>query len=637
MDFTGGLVPPETGLYCKMFYTVSDTGTLTFRTAFHVTAGTVSMSGPGGVKPINWTSSEMVGSFEVIQGEVIDSTWIQLTGSHGIGRGDTLRYIAWFGNLSSGEAAQCSLFLNTGDLAVVSTSLSCTTFGDNNVVCGIGTLPAGEVKKVEFALTLPQTTDRQYLNSRIPVAPIIVWLVAVFGGFAVIATATLFIQEFTPHPELLMWKSAPGSFVPPFTQFGMECRNAGFGASCEDVKVEATMIDYSGCLLDVSTQSGEVSREGNRWEIIWQHIGDLRVNNFWSLGEYIPPWTDIVKLSLATDSQCDQDSIIFYAKASYFNEEYEPARLRLDNRIRRQKHVIGFARDPNEMVVYPENFITPGQTLYYTVFFENEGSAPAESIRIISKIDTNLTDQSLFIPDSSVVYNAFERKIDWDFPHINLQPDSSSFVSYVIQAKDNLESGTVINGNATIYFDYIPGVPCSVSVTVDALNPISKVDSVKWVSYPDTFEVFWSGYDPAPGSSGISSYSIYCSVDGRPDSLWFADSAWFEDDTLLKTSAIFVADSGHYYGFTSIAMDRVWNIEEAPAHPDVYFPFLRGDAYRDGKLNVSDVIYIINYLFKNGPPPTPVEAADVNCDGKVNVTDVVYFINYLFKGGPPLC
>ena len=66
-----------------------------------------------------------------------------------------------------------------------------------------------------------------------------------------------------------------------------------------------------------------------------------------------------------------------------------------------------------------------------------------------------------------------------------------------------------------------------------------------------------------------------------------------------------------------------------------YVQFFRGDANRDNKVTVSDVIYEINYLFKGGPLPDPLKSGDANCDGKVTVADVVYLINYLFKGGPP--
>jgi len=62
--------------------------------------------------------------------------------------------------------------------------------------------------------------------------------------------------------------------------------------------------------------------------------------------------------------------------------------------------------------------------------------------------------------------------------------------------------------------------------------------------------------------------------------------------------------------------------------------FLRGDANNDGVINLGDAIYILNYLFKSGPDPDPMEAGDANCDGKVDLGDAIYVLNYLFKGGP---
>lgn len=59
-----------------------------------------------------------------------------------------------------------------------------------------------------------------------------------------------------------------------------------------------------------------------------------------------------------------------------------------------------------------------------------------------------------------------------------------------------------------------------------------------------------------------------------------------------------------------------------------------GDANSDGSVNVADAVFIINYVFKGGPAPDPLENGDANCDGDVNVADGVYIINYVFKGGP---
>ncbi len=62
-----------------------------------------------------------------------------------------------------------------------------------------------------------------------------------------------------------------------------------------------------------------------------------------------------------------------------------------------------------------------------------------------------------------------------------------------------------------------------------------------------------------------------------------------------------------------------------------------GDANRDQEVNVSDAVYIINYIFVGGPPPDPFDNANVNCDFAVNVSDAVWLINFVFVGGPPPC
>ena len=62
-------------------------------------------------------------------------------------------------------------------------------------------------------------------------------------------------------------------------------------------------------------------------------------------------------------------------------------------------------------------------------------------------------------------------------------------------------------------------------------------------------------------------------------------------------------------------------------------PFICGDASGNGVVNALDVTFIINFLYKDGPPPNPTAAADVNHSGTVNALDVTYLINFLYKGG----
>jgi hypothetical protein len=59
-----------------------------------------------------------------------------------------------------------------------------------------------------------------------------------------------------------------------------------------------------------------------------------------------------------------------------------------------------------------------------------------------------------------------------------------------------------------------------------------------------------------------------------------------------------------------------------------------GDANGDGDVSMEDAIFVVNYLFREGPAPDPLAHGDSNDDCVVNVADVVYLINYLFRDGP---
>ena len=64
-----------------------------------------------------------------------------------------------------------------------------------------------------------------------------------------------------------------------------------------------------------------------------------------------------------------------------------------------------------------------------------------------------------------------------------------------------------------------------------------------------------------------------------------------------------------------------------------------GDVNNDWNVEITDIVYMINYLFRNGEPPLCANpyttCADANGDGEVTIADVVHLINYLFQSGPP--
>ncbi|MFH2049789.1 MAG: MXAN_6640 family putative metalloprotease [bacterium] len=62
----------------------------------------------------------------------------------------------------------------------------------------------------------------------------------------------------------------------------------------------------------------------------------------------------------------------------------------------------------------------------------------------------------------------------------------------------------------------------------------------------------------------------------------------------------------------------------------------RGDANFDGDVLVSDLVYMVNYIFKGGPAPLPIEdSGDFSCVNGINVVDLTDMVKYLFKGGSP--
>ncbi len=65
--------------------------------------------------------------------------------------------------------------------------------------------------------------------------------------------------------------------------------------------------------------------------------------------------------------------------------------------------------------------------------------------------------------------------------------------------------------------------------------------------------------------------------------------------------------------------------------------YLCGNANADAAVDISDAVYLIQYIFSGGPAPSPVASGDANCDQSVDISDVVYLIQYIFSSGPQPC
>jgi hypothetical protein len=150
---------------------------------------------------------------------------------------------------------------------------------------------------------------------------------------------------------------------------------------------------------------------------------------------------------------------------------------------------------------------------------------------------------------------------------------------------------------------------------------------------------------PASGKVGIEYQYTTNTTDPEGDQVYYlfdwgndTDSSWlgpYNSGATVEASHEWT-DQGSYE-IKVIAKDENGMFSEWSDPLPVNISVFRGDVNTDGMINSADVVYLINYLFKGGPAPVPLEAGDVNSDGIINSADVVYLINYLFKGGPAPC
>lgn len=126
-------------------------------------------------------------------------------------------------------------------------------------------------------------------------------------------------------------------------------------------------------------------------------------------------------------------------------------------------NVVQTSFDPNMKEVYPLDVVAPYNDWFtYTIHFQNTGTVPAENVRLLDTLDSNL-DKSTFElinyshPNTTMIIN---NVLDARFINIYL-PDSTSnleaskgFIQYRIKPLQNLPVGAQISNNCDIFFDY---------------------------------------------------------------------------------------------------------------------------------------------------------------------------------------
>ncbi|MFH2048104.1 MAG: dockerin type I repeat-containing protein [bacterium] len=136
----------------------------------------------------------------------------------------------------------------------------------------------------------------------------------------------------------------------------------------------------------------------------------------------------------------------------------------------------------------------------------------------------------------------------------------------------------------------------------------------------------WSqSYDPDPFDT--VRYKLRIALDSNFTYVNTIDSILFFSYTPID-SFLF----GTHYWWKVTAFDKDGLTTQSTNIPD-FWTWMLGDVNHDHDVNIADLVYMVNYIFKGGTSIYPEFVGDVDHTCDINVADLVYMVNYLFKGG----
>jgi uncharacterized repeat protein (TIGR01451 family) len=241
-----------------------------------------------------------------------------------------------------------------------------------------------------------------------------------------------------------------------------------FGASCFNGS-GTLKVFYTGATAYNGVANGSLSPD-----LI---IGDTLI---WNIADFAALSANVFHIRFLTDSfPVIGSQVCVTAMISSSNTESN-----LSNNMLTHCFSIVNSYDPNIKEVYPTQVQQAGETLTYTIHFQNTGTAEAEHVKVLDTLDANLdwnTFQLLGASHENItqVYNT-TGIVKFNFPNINLadsfsnEPESHGWIQYKIKMKDNLVPPIEIHNTASIYFDFNSPI-----VTNDALvdfNPLSVIN-----------------------------------------------------------------------------------------------------------------------------------------------------------------
>lgn len=178
--------------------------------------------------------------------------------------------------------------------------------------------------------------------------------------------------------------------------------------------------------------------------------GQVRLR--WDIGDLVPGEGGIIKVDINVPSTVPLGTIL-NSRALIRTASQEDI---ITNNLYLHSITVVGSYDPNDKGVTPQGFIKGDENLYYVIHYENEGTAEAINITIKDTLSEYLADSTLIGISNNGSYDSETRTITWTLQNINLPPEGTGAIFFIIKPVEGLVSGTEIRNKASIIFDYNP-------------------------------------------------------------------------------------------------------------------------------------------------------------------------------------
>lgn len=291
-----------------------------------------------------------------------------------------------------------------------------------------------------------------------------------------------------------------------------------------------------------------------------------------------------------------------------------------------QTGIVAQARDPN--IKYgPNRYVLAGQSLNYTVGYENEGEGIAFGVYVTDRLDLNLNASTLIIGQNGT-YDPLTRTITWLIGEVG--PGENGTLKYSLDVNNDAPVDIEIINYATVYFPSVPETTKTNGV-VNIVSYPHDVAALKVVPYKFFMgEGYCMPINVTIENRGVNSENFNVTI--------YANSTTIQTKNVTLTSG----------NFTTITF--IWNTTgfaignytiKAVAEQVLGETGLDDNTFIDGEVIISKLgdlnsDGVVNYkdasLFRQAYVGAYNYLVDFNQDGVINYKDGTLFRNYYIAG-----